>query len=352
MRSRRGPGNDVGRSRNRRAGADTGGGNGCSSWLRFGLRSGLRFRIGFFGLGLGLELRRGRDPRRCRCGSCGLRCSAGAAAARLGGCLGCGEDRLGHFGERLRAETGCGEELLGALLGAREDRAGLCAGPLERLLDLGAGGVRQLGCLVARLLQQAGAARLGLAELGRRVAVRVREQLAGLGLGGVHDLVALALALLAEALDLPLLLLQLALAAGDLDLGAPELGGRRVLRVALERVGELGGGADQVQRVHADGVTRGIDAGRLAGRLEHAQLRLQLQRVAAEAVECLANALGLVGAVVGLRQVLEPRERGQGRLGRRCCHEGSVKFARAAATGPAKPESEVCLFLRTNSARA
>ena len=47
------------------------------------------------------------------------------------------------------AEPGRGEKLLGALLGAREDRAGLGAGPLERLLDLGAGGVRQLGRLVA-----------------------------------------------------------------------------------------------------------------------------------------------------------------------------------------------------------
>jgi hypothetical protein len=69
-----------------------------------------------------------------------------------------------------------------------------------------------------------------------------------------------------------------------------------------------------VQRVHAHRVTGRIDAGRLAGRLEHAQLCLQLQRVAAETVEGLADALGLVGAVAGLRQVLEPRERGQGRL--------------------------------------
>ena len=104
--------------------------------------------------------------------------------------------------ELLRAETGRGEELLGALLGAlRAIARCLCARPVERLVDLGPGGVRELGRLVARLLEQAGAARLGLADLGGRVAVRVREQLARLVLGVVHDLVALALAVVAEALD-------------------------------------------------------------------------------------------------------------------------------------------------------
>ena len=114
--------------------------------------------------------------------------------------------------DRVGAEPGGGQQLLGALLGAREDRARLRAGPFERLLDLGTRGVRQLGRLVARLLEQPGALRLGFVELGRRVAVRIREQLARLGLRGVDDLVALALALVAEALDLALALLQVALA--------------------------------------------------------------------------------------------------------------------------------------------
>ena len=87
------------------------------------------------------------------------------AAARLGGCFGGCNDRVDRPGERLVAEPGCGKQLLGTLLGTGEDGARLGAGPLERLLDLGAGGVRQLGCLVACLLEQTCAACLGLAQL-------------------------------------------------------------------------------------------------------------------------------------------------------------------------------------------
>ena len=146
------------------------------------------------------------------------------------------------------------------------------------------------------------AARLGLAHLGRRVAVRVREQLARLVLGRVQDLGPLALALVAVALDLGLVRLQLALRAPDLLLGPAHLRGRGGLRVALERVGELGGGADQVQRVHPDGVTGRLDVGGLARRLEHAQLRLELQRVAAERVEGLADAVGVEPAALDRRE--------------------------------------------------
>ena len=66
-----------------------------------------------------------------------------------------------------------------------------------------------------------------------------------------------------------------------------------------------------MQRVHAHRVTGRIDVGRLAGRLQHAQLRLQLQRMAAERVERLTDAFGLERAFVGLRQVLEPGQRGE-----------------------------------------
>ena len=61
------------------------------------------------------------------------------------------------------------------------------------------------------------------------------------------------------------------------------------LRVALDHVGELGRLADQVQRVHPDGVAGRLDAARAAGRLEDAELGLQLDDVAAEGVERVAD---------------------------------------------------------------
>ena len=133
------------------------------------------------------------------------------------------------------------------------------------------------------------------------------EEVAGLGLRGVHDLGALALRLGAVALDLGLALLQLALLRAHLLLGALQLRRGRRLRVALERVGELGGGADQVERVHADGVAGRLDVGGLARGLEHAQLRLQLGGVAAEGVERLADALLLV-AVAGALKLIHDSE--------------------------------------------
>ena len=162
-----------------------------------------------------------------------------------------------------------------------------------------------------RLLEQPGALGLGLAELGRRVTVCGGEQFARFVLRRVDDLVALALALLAVALDLALTVLQLALPACDLGLRALDLRGGGVLGVALERVRKLGCRANEVQRVHAHRMARRVDVGRLPCGLQDAELRLQLQRMAAERVECLANAVGLERAVVGLRQVLEPGQRGE-----------------------------------------
>ena len=92
-----------------------------------------------------------------------------------------------------------------------------------------------------------------------RLAVRVRDELAGLVAGCRHDLVPLALALVAVALDVGLPLLQVDLLLANFLLGARELSGGRVLGVALEDVGELGRLADQMERIHADGVPGRVD---------------------------------------------------------------------------------------------
>jgi hypothetical protein len=194
------------------------------------------------------------------------------------------------------------------VLRAREDRSRLRARPFEGLLDLGARRIRELGRLVTGLLEEPVPARLGFLQLARRVAVRVREQLARLVAGGVHHLGALALRFLAVALDLGLALLQLALPAPHLLLGALELRRRSRLRVALDRVRELGGRTDQVQRVHPDRVARRLDVLRTAAArgLQHLQLRLELRRVSAEGIEGLLDALG-IEAVADLRNILVPR---------------------------------------------
>ncbi len=162
---------------------------------------------------------------------------------------------------------------------------------------------------MARLLEQAGAAGLGLAELLRRLAIRVGEQLSGLGPRRVHDLRALALALRPVALDLALALGQVGLLAPNLLLGPAELRRRGALGVALEDVGELGRLADQVQGVHADGVAGRVDLRALPCGLEHAQLRLQLDDVPAESLECVLHAL-LVVPIRADREILDPRKRG------------------------------------------
>src|SRR5918996_1297889 len=101
----------------------------------------------------------------------------------------------------------------------------------------------------------------------------------------IVDACALALGLLAVPLDLGLPGLQLALPAANLLLRARELVRGCLLRVALERVGKLGGRADQVESVHADGVPGRIDGRRASRRLKHAQLGLELGRVAPEGVK-------------------------------------------------------------------
>ena len=155
------------------------------------------------------------------------------------------------------------------MLGPREDGGGLRARPLERLLDLGPSRVGELGRLMARLLEQAGALRLRLPQLGGRLGVGARHDLPRLLVRGAHDLAPLALGLLAVALEVSLLRLELALAPPNLLLRPAELRRRGALGVALERVGELGRGADEVERVHPDEVARRLDPGRAPGRLHH-----------------------------------------------------------------------------------
>ncbi len=275
--------------------------------------------------------------------------SAGSGSRSLGGSAGDGVPRLASVAASAAEtivcatrsiasspEAGCAEQLLGAFLGAADDHAGLRARPLERLLDLGADRVRELGRLVARLLEQPRRSSLGLRDLLRRLLLGLLQRLAGLALGGVHHLGALALALLAIAVDLALPLLEVALAPGHLFLGAAKLRGRSRLRVALDRVGHLGGGPDHVQRIHADGVPGRLDLAALPGGLEHAKLNLELRRVPAERLERLTHLLA-VESVRRAREILHPWQRRQCRSLRRAslafsCHPVSRLLERLAET--------------------
>jgi hypothetical protein len=69
-----------------------------------------------------------------------------------------------------------------------------------------------------------------------------------------------------------------------------------------------------VQRVHPDGVAGRFDLAAAGGRLEHAQLHLQLRRVAPERLEGLLDALLVVAAAREGRQLFDARERRQRRL--------------------------------------
>jgi hypothetical protein len=165
---------------------------------------------------------------------------------------------------------------------------------------------------VTCLLEQPGGPRLGLRNLLRGLLLGVLDRLARFALRRVQHLGALPLALLPVAVDLALPLLQVALATGHLLLRPPQLASRGRLRVALDRVGHLRGGADQVQRVHPHRVPGRLGA--TPRRLEHAQLHLELRRMPAEGLEGLSHPLAVV-AVGGAREVLDARQRRQrGRL--------------------------------------
>src|SRR5262249_35223514 len=172
------------------------------------------------------------------------------------------------------------------------------------------------------------APRLGFADLLRCLAGRAGEQLARLVARRVHDLGALALALLPVALDFGLAVLLFAAAPADLLLRLRELGLGRALRVGLDDVGELRRGTDEMQRVHTDRMPGRLDVRAAAARrLQDAQLRLQLCRVPAERLERLADGIRVI-AVPPPGQVLEPREGGQrSLLSRFLCSHLCRKYA-------------------------
>ena len=172
------------------------------------------------------------------------------------------DDGVGDLRRSRFAQSSGREQLHDTLLGARDDGRRLRAGPLEGLLDLGPRRIRELGRLMASLLEKTGLAGFGLAQLLGRVAVRVGDELAGLGAGRCSGLVAQPLALVAETLDLGVLPLEVLLLLPDLLLGPLVLRRRGLLGVTLEDVGEVGGLADQMERVHPDCVPGRIDLGR------------------------------------------------------------------------------------------
>ena len=104
----------------------------------------------------------------------------------------------------------------------------------------------------------------------------------------------MALGLLPDPCDLGLALLELHLRLTDLLLGLADLLRGGLLGVTLDRVGELGGRADEVQRVHADGVPRRLGDRAARRGLKHAQLCLQRGHLSAEGLEGLADLLAVV----------------------------------------------------------
>ena len=116
----------------------------------------------------------------------------------------------------------------------------------------------------------------------------------------------MALALEAVALDLGLASLEVLLPVTNLFLGPAELDGRRRLGVPLDRVGELGGRTDQVERVHPDRMTRRLDGRAAPGSLDDPELCLQLCHVPPEGLEGFTNAFG-VEPVPASRDVFERR---------------------------------------------
>jgi hypothetical protein len=216
-------------------------------------------------------------------------------------------DRLDNLVHGRLSHARCGQKLFGSLLCTRQYGSRLTPRPLERLLDLGSHRVRQLGGLVPRLLDESRGACLRLAAFLARFAVRVGQELTGLFPGRVQRLGTESLALATEALDLALLLAQFLSAFPNLRLRPAELRCRRALGVALDHVGKLSRLPDQMERIHPQRVPGRLDVGCPPCRLEHTQLRLELDDVATERVERLADAL-LVEALLDDRQVLDPGE--------------------------------------------
>jgi hypothetical protein len=66
-----------------------------------------------------------------------------------------------------------------------------------------------------------------------------------------------------------------------------------------------------VQRVHPNGVTGWLDLPAASGSLEDAQLNLELRRMAAEGLEGLTHALGVVPPAGPGREIFDARQRRQ-----------------------------------------
>src|SRR5439155_7733179 len=275
----------------------------------FGLSRGLIRGLGRSSAGLAAGLR-GRSRRSAR--PVAVAAAGPARAGRLRRALGRADDRLDRLCDRGFAVTGRREQLLGSHARALHDDLRLGAGPFERLLHLGASRVRELRGLMARLLEEAGAPGLRLAELLRRVAVSPAEDLSGLVARGVEDLDALLVRLLADSRQLGLLPLELDLRLANLLFRTGNLLCRRLLCVALDRVGEVRRRANEVQRVHADGMSHRVDGPAPRRGLKDAEVRLERGDVTAEGLERLLHPRAVV-AVIGDGDVLDPRQRGQWR---------------------------------------
>ena len=153
--------------------------------------------------------------------------------------------------------------------------------------------------------------RASSASLAPRVSRRHSEQLARLALARGHDLGALALALVAIALDLGLALLELVLLPADFLFGRWSWAAE-----AFWASRSIVSANSAAARIRCSASIRtacpvGSTLGPSAGRLEDAELRLQLRGVAAEGFERLADTL--VVAVAGARELLHRRKRGQPR---------------------------------------
>jgi len=104
----------------------------------------------------------------------------------------------------------------------------------------------------------------------------------------------------------------------NLLLGSLQLRSRCALRVALEHLSEVGGFADHVQCVHPHGMAGGLDGCAAARGLQHTELRLELDHVAPERLESVANTLFLEPAVDGRKRLDGRQRRHRRRLLARC----------------------------------
>jgi hypothetical protein len=240
-------------------------------------------------------------------------CGSARLSARLDGL----DDRVGDLGRRSLAEPGSCEQLLGTLLSPGEDGRSLGASPFQRLLDLGTGRVCELSRLVPGLFEQSRAACLGLTQLLARLTRRLGDELPRLVPRRGQDLDPLPLAFVAEALNRGVALLEVELLLPYLLLGALNLGGGCFLRIPLEDIGKFRGLADEVERIHANGVAGRIDLRRATGGLEDAELGLELDGVPAEGLERVAHSL-LVETTDDDDELFDARQRRDYRRLARC----------------------------------